>query len=166
MKRYIIIGALLASAALAHAKLGDNYATICHQYGDVRGQAVKDWVYWPGRQKGTDIYYQFKDNRAVAITWKSSDTAFYDSEVWRALIETSGGQIWNQYGSNPNGTRFFTNVEHTMYGQLSADGKWFQIAYKSWIDRHGKWASDDNSNDGDGGKSNDVVLPPVQEKAI
>jgi hypothetical protein len=149
------------------AKLGDNYSTGCREFG-ARGVPSKDWVYWAplpnSSSPHTDTWCQFKDNRCVAVTYKTNNnTAFADSEIWRTVLFHSQGGFWNEYPSNTTGARFFSTSDNQIYARLSEKGSSLQIAYKTWIDRHHLWSSDDSNNNGG---NTDDNLPPVQENAI
>jgi hypothetical protein len=158
MKRAILVAGLALTAAhLAGAKLGDNYAAACKQYGG-RGTADKDWVHWKPIESNPvcETWAMFKDNRCVAIQYVSNNgLPWVESEVWRMLSYDSNGDYWHSYGTDENGTHFYSNKDFTKYARWMNGGRLIEITYKNWIDRHMGWKS--------GSDNSEIEPPPVQE---
>jgi hypothetical protein len=143
----VLAAAIIAlNACPAHAKLGDNYATIRHMFGE--GVAKGHWVYWYTQETQNDIWMQFRNNHVVVVQWDSHNGPFYDSEIWRQLSFNSNGAYWTEYPSDTAGSRYFKSVDGTMYASLWENGTKFQIAYKEWIDRHHLWNTEDGTVNG------------------
>jgi hypothetical protein len=167
MKRYIILGALLFSAAFAQAELGDNYAQSCKRFNGSRGQVSKDWIYYPHWQENqVDYWCQFRNNQCVAIHYQAgTDGSIIDSEVWRLLLVNSKGVTWSEYSvDSASGTHSYISADQLMIATLSQNKQTLLVAYKSWFDRHHKWNTADGTQQGPPTNGNE--LPPVQEDAI
>jgi hypothetical protein len=141
MKRYIIIGALLVSAAFAQAELGDNYAQSCKRFNGSRGTVSKDWIYyshWNDHQ--VDYWCQFRSNHCVAIEYAApTDSQIIDSEVWRLLLVNSKGVTWNEYSVTSTGTHCYVSADGLMFASLTESKRSLLVAYKDWWDRHHMW---------------------------
>jgi hypothetical protein len=169
MKRYIILGALLASAAFAQAELGDNYATLCKERGRQGvATATGQWVYWsPANEQGAEVWAQFRNNRCEALLWSFRDNlAFPEGEIWRTLVMNSHAARWHEYSTDLTDTRCFASDDGLMVAWLSK-GIALHLAYKTWVDRHHMWADRDDYQGTplDKKPSGDDALPPVQEKS-
>ena len=158
MKKSFLILALVATALPALADLGDTYAISVHRYGG-RGNVINgDWIGWlvtSSNGSRTRIQEQFRNNQAVAIRYFTDwNSTFYDSAVWAQLQANSRrGENWTEYsvdgsdGAAPG--RYFHTDDDKIYGRLrnmkAEDGRTYQfmeVAYKSWIERHGGFADD------------------------
>ncbi len=163
IKTYIIFGALLVSAAFAQADLGDNYSSVCREYGS-RGSVSKDWIWYSGEaQHKTNVWCQFRHNACVAIGYESSfkDEVIIDSEIWRLLLRNSKGVTWTEYSVNPStGVHSFVSTDNAMYATLSENKHRLLVAYKGWFDRHHMW-SDENGSDSN--QPTDNSQPPVED---
>ncbi len=135
MKRYIILGALLVSAALARADLGDNYASTCKEFND-RGAVSKDWIWYaPMTEHKTGAWCQFRKNRCVAIGYQTTGAAneyIIDSEIWRLLLANSKGVTWNEYSVTTAGTHCYVSADGLMFASLTQNKQRLLVAYKTW----------------------------------
>jgi hypothetical protein len=154
-KMILILTAALGLTMSAHAGLGDNYATVCKLYGSKGKVAYQSWVYFPSTHNdGTGVFYQFRNNQAVAINWQTpTGNSITEREVLRVLESNSGGQEWHVYSVKADGQHCYTNSDQTMVALLINNGSFLRMSYSSWADREGKWASSNDQN----------VQPPVQE---
>jgi hypothetical protein len=157
-----VFGLLTLAAVIypkpAHALLGNNYATECKEHGGKRGVASGDWVYWPADETKCETWAKFKDNKEICILWKAHPgKEFAESEIWRMLILTTR-KFWRETTkttADGGGARFFWTEDSEMSARLEPDRTEFQIAYKTYIDRHDLWVKDGDKNGSD--------LPPVED---
>jgi len=160
MKRYIIIGALLASAITqAHANLGSTYQESCQQWGgrgtvDNKHKAITWSVLDTSKKYTWLIEEQFKGKYCSMIGF-SIDGTISEGVVWQTLSSQITSQYtWYEMAANEDGGRNFyvrnTDVIATVW---SEDGRtYIRVTTGDWLDRHNLVRQP--STDG---------LPPVQD---
>jgi hypothetical protein len=180
MKRYIILGALLVSATLAQAELGDTYRHECQLFGS-RGGISKDFMYWVvpcpatnGTMASWTVLEQFDKNaRSVCIINRWDGTGIISEQVlWSALSKNvPSGFIWTEYEDYIAGHRAFHAVNDTLIATLYDDNgaSTLRITSKAWLKRHNLWIdykSVPGQRNDDGTPPANNELPPVEEHAI
>jgi hypothetical protein len=149
MKRYIILGALLVSAAFARADLGDTYAQDCRAYGG-RGTVDKKnhLIFW--HYSKHYIVEAFVKNKCVMMCLEPDKGLVYTiSDAQRIIAYNAGtNQLWRPYEAGPNFTQGWVTTDDLIYAGLMTTGS-VRVCYKWWLEGKGLNSSPETGNYGE-----------------
>jgi len=161
MKRYIIIGALLASTITqAHANLGSTYQQSCQEWGgngnvDNEHKAIF-WSVPDTSKKYTWLIEEQFNGKYCSMIGFSIEATIPEGVIWQTLSsQITGEYTWSEMAANEDGGRNFyvrnTDIIATVW---PTNGRtYIRVTTGDWLERQHLVRQ----------PSTDSGLPPVQE---